>query len=123
MTDSAFPGLTQAEKIFKNLVWDPMIKAGEVWIEGQVPFLAFPVIKQVDEFVLEEITNAIFNNFVKLIDITAIQLVGAARNASFQKNFESLAILADEKGADSDEFKKAQDAAILELRSFGRMGA
>lgn len=123
MTTSAFPTLTTAETIFKNVVWDPMILAGETWIEGAVPFLDLPVIKQLDEFAIKELTDWIFSQFTLIVDVTAIQLVGMARNSSYQKAQEQLAVIADEQGVTSDAFKTAQTAAIVDLQQFARMGS
>lgn len=118
----AYRPLTEAEQIFKSLIWDPMIKAGEVWIEGSVPFLALPVVKQLDEAAINALTDALFNQMVMLVDVTAIKLVNAAHQAAYDSASEQLAVIADEQGISSDAFKKAQDAALASLAQFTHMG-
>lgn len=119
----AFRSLTAAEQIFKSLIWDPMIQAGEVWIEGAVPFLALPLIKQIDEATIQAITDAIFSQVVMTVDVTAIKLVNNAHQAAYDSFSEDLALVADEQGVDSDAFKQAQTKALAGLSQFTRVGA
>lgn len=84
-----------------------MIQAGEVWIEGAVPLLTLPVIKQMDEEVIHLVTDAIFNHIVTLIDVTAIRLVNPILQSRWETASESLSLIALEQGADSDAYKKA----------------
>lgn len=119
----AYRQLTAAETIFKNLIWTPMIMAGEVWIEGAVPFLALPVIKQIDEEAIKLLTDAIFNQFVLVTDITAIKLVNAVHQSAYNNAQEKLAVIADEQGVNSDAFKKEQDVALAALAKFSHIGS
>lgn len=112
MTTSAYKPLTQVENAFKQIVWTPMVKAGEVWIEGAAPFLALPVVKELDEMAISALTNALFDWLTTLIDIDAIKLVNAEMQARWEQASESLSIIAEEQGVTSDAYKKAlQDAA------------
>jgi Flp pilus assembly pilin Flp len=98
MTTSAFRPLTEAENIFKQVIWTPMIMAGEVWIEGAVPFLDLPVIKQLDEATISALTDAIYNQLVTLVDVTAIKLVSTDLQNKWTSASEALALIAQEQG-------------------------
>ncbi len=112
MTTSAFPILTDVENAFKMIVWTPLVKSGEVWIEGQAPFLALPVIRNMEEGLVNLLTDALFNWLVTQIDVAAIVLVNAERQAKWSSANEKLAIIAADSGVDSDAYKKAlADAA------------
>ena len=95
-----------------------MIRAGETYIEGYVPFLALPVIKQLDEAAIGAITDALFNQLVLFVDVTAIQLINSAHQSAYDQASEQLVIIAQEKGLDSDDFKKAQATALVALSRF-----
>lgn len=118
----AFRPLTTAEQIFKSVVWDSMIKAGEVWVEGAVPFLALPVIKNLDEFAIQELTDAIFNQFVCFIDVTAIRIVGEKRQSAWASTSEKLLIISKEQGVNSDAFKQALSVESDDFAQFVHTG-
>ncbi len=117
----AYPALSTAEQIFKDLIWDPGIKAGELALEGAVPFLALPVVSGLEEFVIKELSDWMFNNFILLIDLTAIKLVNAEHQAAFDKAAVDLKIIAYDKGIDSPEFKAAREDAKATLNKYVRI--
>lgn len=123
MTTSAFRPLTAVEQVFKDLVWTPAIKLGEVALEGWVPALALPVIKEVDEYVIEQIADYLFNQIVLIVDLTAIKLVNAAHQSAFDTASLHLKIILIEKGVTSPEYQKAKEDAKKALSKFGRFGA
>lgn len=118
----AFRPLTTAEQIFKSLVWDTMIRAGEVWIEGAVPFLALPVIKQLDEAAINALTDALFNQLVILVDVTAIRLVDAEKQTAWESAMDKLTIVASEQGVNSDAYKQALAAEAATFSKFVHTG-
>lgn len=122
MTDSAYPLLTQIEQAFKSVIWDPMIKLGEVWVEGQVPFLALPIIKQLDEFVIQEITDSIFNHFILFVDVSAIRLINPVLQSKWSTVAESLALIAEEQGETSDAYKQALALAATDFAKWVHTG-
>lgn len=97
----AFEGLTDAENAFKLIVWNPLVKAGELWVAGAeatIPVLDIPIIQGLEDDVIQVITDAVFNQLVLLVDIESIVLVGAERQAVWASANEQLAIIAQEKG-------------------------
>lgn len=123
MTDSAYPGLTTAEKIFKELIWDPAIKGGELALETYVPFFALPVIKQIDEITIGTITDWIYSQIVLAVDIVAIKLVNAEHQAAYESASLKLKIIALEKGNTSNEYLQARTDALAALSKFTHFGA
>ncbi len=112
MTTIAFRPLTAVENAFKLIVWTPLVKSGEIWIEGQAPFLALPVVRNLEEGLVNLLTDAIFNWLITQLDVAAIVLVNAERQAKWSSANEKLAIIAVDSGVDSDAYKKAlTDAA------------
>lgn len=112
MTTVAFRPLSEAEQIFKSVIWDPMLLAGEIWLEATVPFLDLPVIKQIDESLIGDLTDAVFNYIVLIVDVEAIKLVNAARQSAYDTASLKLKVIAQNEGVNSDAYAKARDAAI-----------
>ena len=122
MSEIAFKPLTTAEQVFKDLVWTPAILAGELALEDAVPFFALPGIRTIEEGLINIFTDWLYNQFVLLVDVTAIRLVNAEHQAEYDKASLELKIIAIDKGIDSDEFKKAREAAKLALSKFTNIG-
>lgn len=118
MSDSAFRKLTLIEQMFKDLIWDPGIRAGQISLEGELPFFALPGIKQIEEGVIRELSDWVFYQFVLSVDLAAIKLVNHEHQSAYDSASEHLSIVAIEKGIDSDEFKKAREDAKIALSRF-----
>lgn len=121
MTTSAFPELSQAEQIFKDLVWEPMLKAGESWLEVELPFLSLPVIKPLGEEVVSVITDGIFRALVQVLDVTAIRWKVSADQDAYTVASLQLLIVAQESGVQSDAYQKARDVARQALSQFTQL--
>lgn len=121
MTTSVSAPLTQAEHIFKTVIWDPMLKAGETWIEGQVPFLALPVVKQIDEALIQDLTDALYAQIVLMVDIVTLKLIDTRRQSAYDTASLELAVIAQEKGIHSAEFEKTIAAAALTQSQFTQL--
>lgn len=118
MSTTINPTLTQAEQIFKDLLWDPMVTAGEVWIEGVVPVLALPGVEQIDEAIIQAASDAIFNQIILFIDVESIQLINTAHQTVYDNASLQLKIIAEEKGTISLEYQEALTAALIALSQF-----
>lgn len=122
MADTAFPALTSAELAFRDLIWKPAIKAGEKYLETQVPFFQLPIIEQLEEAAVEEILDWAFDQIRMVIDVGAIRIVNAAHEAAFQHESVALKIIAQEKGPNSPEYqeeRKRAEAALDKFLSYG----
>jgi hypothetical protein len=114
--------LSDAEQVFKSLIWDPMIKAGEIWFEGAVPFLDLPVIKQIDEFALQELTDALFNQLVIFVDVTDIRLMNPVLQSKWSSASEALTLIGKEQGVGSDAYKQALSTAATDFANWVHTG-
>jgi len=123
MTTSAFKNLTIAEKIFKDLIWDTGILAGELAIEGAVPFLALPVISTLERTIIHELSDWLFNQFVLLVDVAAIHLVNAEHQRAFDSASVKMKVIALDQGLNSPEYRKARTDATATLSKFVHFGA
>ena len=112
MTTTAYPALTEAEQLFYSLCWQPMITAGENWLEIQAPFLELPVIKQLDEGTIQILTDGIYSWLCQVVDIEAIKLVNSARQSAYDSASLQLKVVAAESGVNSDAYQTALAAAI-----------
>lgn len=112
MTTSVSPDLSLAQSIFKSVIWDPMISAGEIWIETEVPLLDFPVVKEADEALIKQVTDRLFTWIVTTIDVDTIALMNPARQSMYASASEALKLIATEQGATSAAFKQAEASAI-----------
>jgi len=123
MSDTDFPPLTQAEQLFYDVAWLPLLRAGEVWLEGQVPFLNIPGVKDVDEAVLKAVADYIFDQLRLVLDVTAIKFVDAAHEAAYEKSSVTLKLISMEKGRASPEYEEARKHAEEEFALYLRFGA
>lgn len=109
MSESAFRPLTTAEKIFKDVVFDPMIRAGEAWLEGAFSFFSLPVVKQLEEHELQAILDGIYLQLCMFIDIESIRLVDAEKQRAFEDASTRLHLVIAQYGPESPEFQKANE--------------
>lgn len=121
MTTTAFRPLTEAEQIFKSIIWEPALRAGETYLETTVTFLALPIIKQVDEEIILLISEWAFNQLILFVDVTAIQLVNAAHQSVYDSASLHLKVIAIDKGINSEEFKAERIKALAALSDFTRI--
>ena len=118
MSTSVFQNLTDAEQIFKDLIFMPMIMAGEIWLESSLPALALPVIKQIDEAFIMAFADALFQQIVMLIDITAIKLINGELQTAWDTASFKLRVIAQEHGIKSPEYIAARENAKIEFSKF-----
>lgn len=110
--------LSQAEQIFKELVWDELTLAGEVALETSLPFLKLPVLNQLERGIIGLTSGWVFNQLTLFTDVTAIQLSNDVHQAAYEKASVTLGIIAHDYGPDSKEYQNARDAARTALSIF-----
>lgn len=123
MTNVAYRPLTTIEQVFKDLVWTPGIRAGELALEGAVPFFALPLVSEAEEGLINILADWLYNQFILLVDITSIKLLNAEHQAAYDKASLQLKIIAIDKGVNSDDFKKAREVAKLAFSKFTNIAA
>ena len=124
MTAVAYGPLTAAEQVFKDLIWDPLVKAGEVYIDGlqaSIPVLDWPIVQGIEKDAIGVITDAIFRQLALTVDLGAIQLVNAEAQSVYDASSEQLVVVATEQGVNSDAYRKALQAELQALAAFGHL--
>ena len=117
MTNSAYPGLTQAEDLFKTLVWDPLIKS--------LAFATFGVsiFGSVLTYVATSFSDILYGQIRLLIDVEAIALVNAQHKIEYKNASLKLKVIAHDKGSNSPEYFKAREEAMASLAKFVSFGS
>lgn len=124
MTTSVSPTLTAIETVFKDLIWTPMIKSGEVYIAGMestIPILDWAFTQDLEDDAINALTDALFNSLVLLVDVETITLLNDAHQAAYASASEQLVIIAQEQGATSAAYLQAQRAALASLSKFTQL--
>lgn len=125
MTTSAYKPLTDAENAFKIIVWTPLIKLGEValtGVESTIPVIDLPIFQDLEDDAINAITDALFNQLVLFIDVTAIKLVNAELQSKWATASESLALIAQEQGVTSIVYQTALSLAASDFAAFVHTG-
>lgn len=110
--------LSAAEQIFRDLVWTPVINAGEASLFLAFPALDAPVIGAVDKEIISLASDWAFNQLTLFMDITTIKLLNSAHQAAFDTASENLEVIAYDKGITSQEFIDARAVALSDLSKF-----
>lgn len=120
MSDIAYRGLSIAEKIFKDVVWDSLFTLGTTALYTEVPFLA-PFSVPIN-WMLKIFTDKFYNGLVLFIDVQAISLVNQAHKIAYDKASITLKVIAHDKGIESKEYLDAKENAIKALAKFVSFG-
>lgn len=125
MTTSAYPALTAAENAFKTIIWTPLIKTGELALDGVqagIPLIDLSVFEDLEDDAINAITDAIFNQIVLFMDVTAIKIKNAQLQSKWTTASESLALIAQEQGSTSDAYKQALSQAATDFGNWVHTG-
>lgn len=118
MTTGVNPTLSLAEDLFRNLVWDPLVTAGLLALDTQVPVLAIWPLKNIIDGTVNAFSGYIFGQVRLIIDVTAIQLLNESHKEAYAAASEKLHIIAHDQGVDSDAFRQARASAKVTLSQF-----
>ncbi len=114
--------LSEAEQIFKSLIWDPLVLSGEASLFLAIPVLNTPILRKIETALIHKLSDWLWDQIRLLIDIEAIRLVNSEHQVAFANASLKLRVIALEKGIDSDEFKQARDSAARDLAKFTNFG-
>jgi hypothetical protein len=120
MTTQINKPIATAEDLFKNLIWDSAVKAGENALFAAAPWLAIWPIGPVLTFALGYFSGQLFDGIRTAVDMEAIVLLNDAHKTQFADASLKLKVIAEESGVDSPEFKEARNAAAQSLSQFVR---
>lgn len=107
MSTSTNKILSKAEQIFYDVVWRPLFLAGEKALEYYVPFFNLPVVKQIEEGLIDEVCRDLFDQFSTFLDIEYVKLKNDKVQSIYEQASEGLAVIVEEQGINSDAYKKA----------------
>lgn len=111
MTEIANPALGKIEDLVKDLAWDNLVKATLVYLKLDF----WPVNAIATLF-----TDKLYESLRTTVDLAAISLVNEHHQRGFDRALVTLAIVARDKGMESDEYRKAKENAKTALSQFVR---
>ncbi len=120
MTTVANPTLGKIEDLFKTLVWDSLVKAGMEAILVQVPGLRVWPLSALTRYVIGTFSEKLYGVTKLAVDLQAISFLNGQHKRAFDRAAVTLKIIANEKGIESEEFRKAKDEAKSALSQFVR---
>lgn len=120
MTQSVTPAIGTVEDLFQSLVWDNLVQAGLTALFVQVPFFAMWPIAPIIRYLTNLFASQLFSQMRLTVDLGLISLLNAQAARAFEDASVTLKIIGQEKGIDSDEFKKARSDAKAALAQFVR---
>jgi hypothetical protein len=118
VSSAPIPALSQAESIFKALIFDPIFAAVQGWLIVELPWLKLPVISSVEGDALNYIRDYLFALLVLVIDIESIQLLNDAHQAAYEAASVQLMEIAQTSGQSSAAYQKALVDAQAALSAF-----
>lgn len=108
------------QAMFKDLVWDNAVEALRVIIFTRAPYLNFWPVKQIISAILTSFSDKLYSSIVLVADISLIKFKNEQHKRQFEAESIRLAVIAQNKGIDSQEFKDARQAAKIALSRFTR---
>lgn len=100
-----------------------MIEAELVSLCAANPWMSVWPVRQILNGIAQMVTNKIFGKLRLVVDMGAISFVNQEHKAAFDKAAVTLKIIAQDKGIESDEYKRAREDAKTALSRFLRYGA
>lgn len=117
MTETINPTLTKIEDLFKTLVWDNAINAFLTWLFTAAPWLNIWPLKPIVAGVTNLILNKFYGFMVLFADLKAAKIINENHRRSFEKASVVLALIARDKGIESEEYKNARNDAKEHFKS------
>jgi len=104
--------------IFKQLVWDALVKAALQQLFLAVPLLGWGPIGYVVSWIAVYFTDKLYAVIKLVVDLEVIVLRNEIHKKEFAGAAVRLKLIAKAKGVDSEEFKKARDEQKEALSRF-----
>lgn len=109
--------------IFKELVWDSLVKAAIARLFAAVPFLAWGPVGIAVSWALTLFADKIYEAVKLAVELEVIVLRNEAHRRAFDRASVELRLLARTKGIESPEFKVAREEHKKALAQFVRFAA
>lgn len=118
MTDSVNDTLTHAEQIFKDLVWNALVKAALARAILYAPFLGWPVIGPIVSIVVGIFADKLFKELQLGLDLTYIKFQDEEAEKAFHLSSMKLSVEAAAHGVDSPQYKEANEKLKADFAKF-----
>lgn len=107
-------------KIFKQLLWDRATDAAIVSLFAAQPWMNIWPIAPIIKAIIRKISENLYEKIYLFVDMTEIRLANHAHEIAYKEVSLKLAVIAHDKGIESNEFKIAREAAKKSLSVFVR---
>lgn len=111
---------TLDEDLFKDLVWDNIVKAAILQLHVIFPPIAIWPLSVISTFYLTKFTDIIYFGIKLFIDVTTIKIKNVQLRDAYNVASVKLKLIALKKGIDSDEFKQQRIKDREALSMFAR---
>ncbi len=105
-------------QLFKDLVWDAIIRALISRLFAAVPFLGWGPIGMLVSWGITYFADKIFEAIKLYINLEMIVLRNAQHLAAFQRAGSELYLIARDHGVDSEEFRRSREAHKSALAAY-----
>jgi hypothetical protein len=122
MSDVANPTLSLIEDLIKKGLWDVLVRAKLEALFIAAPWLNIWPLRQITTGLAQLVTDDLFNEFRKWVDVTALPIINLELRKKFDQAAVTLAVIAHEKGIESPEFLNARETAHEAFARFVRYG-
>lgn len=118
MAESVNRTLTTIENNFKSVVVDNLVKAELAALYADQPWTAVWPIRPILEAIANFVVARLYKALALVVDIADIKIVDSITEREYKQVSVRLAVIAHNKGVDSDEFRKAREDAKAALSAF-----
>lgn len=118
MTESANPTLTTLEDLFKDLVWDQLVKAALVRLFAAAPFLSWGPLGWAVGVFGTYFAGKLFEALREGVDLTAIVLSNQSHMHAYNAAALKLTLIAQTLGKESPEYQEANENAKADFLKF-----
>ena len=108
------------DELFKQLVWDTMVRAALAKLFAAAPFLAWGPLGPVVTYLAVYFTDKLYAIMAQTIEMEFIAFKNEAHRRTFDKSVNELQSIADGPGVDSPQFKEQREKALADLAEFVR---
>src|SRR5689334_18806066 len=104
------------DKVVKSLVFDVVLQAALQAMSAAVPFLRLPIINTLFNFIVTKVANALYEELVKYVTFTLIDLRVGAQRAAYERAVEELRVVHDAPQPNSEDVERAKEKFKSTLR-------
>ena len=104
--------------VFKDLVWDAIVKAALARLFAAIPWLGWGPVGILVSWVVGHFAEKLYGAMALAIDFRLIAYRNEQHRQAFETASVTLKIIARDQGIDSEQFQKAREAHAKALSKF-----